>query len=233
MKKNLKYENARKEIKSFLKQNKYYLYSVLLSDIEIMYGEKAAEFLEDFDPDFDAILFRYSLFSEKDDLYDKQDKIIKKIMTHLRKTVKAKWYENIDEFNSIIYFTKDEQYSAEGIKSKQAREIHLSDNEADKIKKDILKAEKYAISKTKNIKEDNFYNLDHPVLVLKNFRDEDLHKIFQDIDIGCQKCGNALYPEFHLTSQYGLTKKRTKFAERFVEKMKELGYEAYVHYHSD
>ena len=61
MKKNLKYENTKKEIKSFLKQNKHFLYSVLISDIDIMYGEKAAEFLEDFDPDFDAILLREPL----------------------------------------------------------------------------------------------------------------------------------------------------------------------------
>ncbi|MBP8945796.1 MAG: hypothetical protein KBG25_07870 [Paludibacteraceae bacterium] len=231
--KNPLYESAAKEIKLFFKMNKYFIHNVLISDIEIQYGEKAATYSDEFEPDYNAILLKYSLFSENDDHYQKQEKIISKLMTHLRKTVKAKWYENINDYSTIIYFTKNDKFSPDGYIKKQKREIELSDEEALIIKNHILTAEKYAKEKIKKIKEDGVYNLDHPVIKLKNYRVQDLDKIFKDTNIGCQKCGNDLNPEFHLSTQHGLTKTRTVFAEKFVEKMKKLGYEAFVYYHLD
>ncbi|MDA8088720.1 MAG: hypothetical protein M0Z61_00640 [Nitrospiraceae bacterium] len=105
---------------------------------------------------------------------------------------------------------------------------------ADAIRKTLTvhltQAKAYAEKAIACIDDRGSCNFDHVCLTLSNYPPQAMEEICEKIGLQCSKKGNHLYPEFHISGEYGVNMKNTIFCEKFVEYLSQLEYEVRVIY---
>ncbi len=233
-----KYETAVAEIKKFFKEEGF-----CLRNITILYGERAAEYRQLFDADYDAILIIYSA-EYWVDFYEyaahdlnpfgsltREDKpLMEKLIDHLRtKHTEFYGYDYLDSESSILLYFEQNPYGHNGLSRSHEKLVDLQPDTAETLKKHLEEAKRLAENAICEIDDGGACNFDYVSLNLANYPEDSIKSICDAIKLNCRKEGNHLFPTFCIDGRtYGQGMKNSVFCATFAAALKNSGYDVEV-----